>query len=239
VICGSQLKKLTATEGEMCVITKELFLVLLIGTVLMCGMIALQMKWYQVAKWKGIVIAIALVFTGVYGSELWYFVENLSFGGRSLYGAIFCAPIVFFPVAKLLRIPYCEALDFCIPAGCLTLGLVKLQCLRDGCCQGIILYVDENHMYVRFPSQIVEFAVFLLLSAVLLMLGRNPKNRRLIFPQFLVLYGVVRFVLNFFRDGSPFMVFGLSAGSVWSLIAAIIGAVWLIVHKKKCTQNAA
>ena len=211
----------------------ELVIVLLIGALIMCAMIALQMKWYSIAWWKGIVISAALVLTGVFGSQIWFFVENLEFGGRSFYGAIFFSPLVFWPLSKLLRIPYGEALDFVAPAGCLTLALVKIQCLRDGCCLGRILYVDENHMYVRFPSQIVEMAAFLLISAILFALCYRGKIKGKIFPCFLVLYGASRFVLDFLRDVIAPYALGLSAGSFWSMISVIAGIIWLMLVKRR------
>lgn len=214
-------------------LTKELFFVLLVGTVIMCIPISFQMKWYSVSCWKSIFVSVALVFTGVTGSYIWYFVENLSWGGRSFFGAVFFAPVVFLPVAKLLRISYGDSLDFCAPAGCMTLAMVKIQCLRDSCCEGMILYIDENRRYVRFPSQIAEMIAFLLIAAVLMILSHDMKNRKTIFPWFLILYGAARFVLNFFRDNNGSFALGLSAGSFWSMCAFIIGLSILLIIKKK------
>lgn len=218
-------------------ISIELLVVLLAGTLFMCIPIAVQMKWYRIARWKSIVVSTVLVLTGVIGSEIWFFIENLSFGGRSLYGAVFFAPFVFLPVAKFLRIPYSDTMDFVAPAGCLTLALVKIQCLRDGCCQGMILYINEEYMYVRFPSQISELCAFLVISVALFLHSMNEKNRRTIFPKFLIFYGATRFVLNFFRGEEAIFAFGLPAGNVWSLLSVIIGAVWLTVQRRRLDET--
>lgn len=210
--------------------------VLLLGMMLMCIPIMVQMKWYAVKPWKSIVVSLALVITGVYGSEIWYYVENLSFGGRSFYGAIVLSPIIFFPLSQILQIPYKKILDFIPPAGCITLALVKLQCLRDGCCVGKILYIDENYMYVRFPSQIVEMVTFLGISVLLLYMSSKLKFRGKIFPWFLVLYGGSRFFLDFTRDIKSTYLLGLSAGSFWSLCSLIIGIVILSIMR--CRNSA-
>jgi len=213
--------------------TLGLFAVLLVGVLLMLIPISMQMKWYSVPSWKSIIISVILVLTGVVGSEIWYFVENFEFGGRSFYGAIVFSPIVFLPMSKVLHIPYSKIMDFVAPAGCMTLALVKLQCLRDGCCIGKILYLDENYMYVRFPSQIAEMIAFLIIAVVLLYMSSKVKFRGKIFPWFLVLYGGVRFFLDFMRDvESPYLL-GLSAGSFWSLFSLIIGVIMLIIMRKK------
>jgi len=207
----------------------ELLFVLLIGMLLMCISISIQMKWYKVAVWKSSVISVALVITGLFGSRLWYYIENQSFLGRSFYGVIFISPIVFWGVAKLLSIPYRYALDFVAPSGCLTLAMVKIQCLRDGCCQGIMLYIDENRNYVFFPSQIVEMIFFIIIAIALFIMCYKENNRGKIFPWFMVLYGASRFGLNFLRENLTVYALGLSAGSFWSVISFLIGLGWLIL----------
>ena len=220
----------------------ELLAVLALGTALMCIPISLQMKWYRIAAWKSIVVSLVLVLTGVLGSKIWFFVENGHFNGRSFYGAVFLAPLVYWPVSGLMKIPYGQIMDFCAPAGCLTLAMVKVQCLRDRCCEGIALYVDENFHYVRFPSEIVEMTVFLIIAFILLLVCSKTKNRTKGFPWFLVLYGSTRFVLDYFRSIRPVYALGLSAGSFWSLIALSAGIgilLWMqIGNKKKLVENA-
>lgn len=214
-------------------ISFDLFLVLLACVAIMCFMMSMQAKWYGIKKRKTIPIAVALALTGVIGSEIWFFVENGDWGGRSLYGAIVFSPLVYIAVAKLLKIKYGDALDFVAPSGCFALGVIKLQCLKDNCCQGRELYQDENFIFVRFPSQIVEMAAFLIISAILFYMSSRSKCRGKIFPLFLVLYGSSRFVLDFFRETIPSYLFGLSAGSFWSLCSCIIGIIILIIVKLK------
>lgn len=214
-----------------------LVLVLLAGFLLMCMTIAQQMKWYQIPIWKSSVISFTLVLDGLIGSHLWYFVENFSFGGRSFYGAIFLAPLIYWPVSRYLKVPYDYALDFCAPSGCLTLALVKIQCLRDNCCMGKFLYIDENHMFVFFPSQLVEMANFIILAVVLFFLSKKKSNHGKIFPIFLIFYGGTRFILDFFRGETTPYLLGLTAGSFWSACAFVIGIIWLCIantRKSRC-----
>lgn len=205
----------------------ELIIILLLGMVLMCIPIGIQMKWYGVALWKSIPASIAIIVTGVYGTQLWFYFENGYFAGRSLYGAVFLAPLAYLPLSLILRIPYTQCLDFCAPPACALLSVVKWQCLRDGCCGGMILGVDKDQNYIMFPSQIVESVAFLLVAIIPFCMAKDPKYRGKIYPWSLVLYGSSRFVLNFFREISEPYAFGLSAGSFWSLIALAIGVLWL------------
>ena len=129
-----------------------LFVVLIVCVIVMCVMMAIQAKWYGIKIIKVIPIAISLVLTGVIGSEFWFFVENGTWGGRSFYGAIVFSPLVFIAVAILFKINYSYSLDFVAPSGCLALALIKIQCIKDNCCYGKVLYQDEDFIYVRFPS---------------------------------------------------------------------------------------
>ena len=211
----------------------ELMLILLISTILMCIPIGVQMRWYRIPVWKSMIVSVVLILSGLFFSRVWYFVENGYFRGRSFYGVVFFAPLVFWPVAWILRIPYGQTMDFVAPAGCMTLALVKIQCMRDGCCAGMVLYQKPNFDYVLFPSQVVEMLAFLLISAVLMYLGSKSKNRGRIFPYFLLLYGGSRFVLNFFRGISAPYALGLSAGSFWSAVAFVLGTTILMYQKAR------
>ncbi|MBR2890075.1 MAG: prolipoprotein diacylglyceryl transferase [Oscillospiraceae bacterium] len=211
----------------------DLCLVLFACVAIMCFMMSMQAKWYEIEKQKIVPIAVTLAVTGVIGSEIWFFVENGDWGGRSLYGAIVFSPLVFLAVAKLLKIKYVDSLDFVAPSGCFALAVIKLQCLKDNCCVGKELYQDENFVFVRFPSQIVEMIVFLVISAILFYMSSKPKFRGKIFPWFLIMYGLARFGLDFLRETVLSYLFGLSAGSFWSLCSFIIGVFVLTIIRNK------
>ena len=216
----------------------DLLLVLIACVVIMCFMMSMQAKWYRIDKRKTIPIAIALAMTGVIGSVIWFWIENGSWGGRSLYGAIVFSPLVFLAVSKILKIKYSYSLDFVAPSGCFALAVIKLQCLKDNCCVGKEMYQNEDFIYVRFPSQIVEMIAFLIIAAILFYMSSKPKFRGKIFPWFLVVYGAARFGLDFLRETIRSYLFGLSAGSFWSLCSFIIGIIVLAIIwiKERKTQ---
>ncbi len=208
--------------------SKELFIVLLTGAVLTCLTIAWQLIRAGQPVWKVPILSVAVVVAGYFGARFWFYLENGEFGGRSLYGAVFLTPIALFPLAKLLRIPYADAMDTVAPAGCLTSALAKVLCLHSGCCIGKILYLDENNMHVRFPSQLVEMVAFCVIVLILLAISANRKNRGTVYCWAMILYGASRFVLDFFREIETPWLFGLSAGSFWSACAFLIGVVSLL-----------
>lgn len=211
------------------------------GTGAMLILILILMMVYRVKLWKGLPVAIALTFTGTIGTYIWFFVESSFFGGRSYYGAVFLVPIAFIYLAKLMRIPYGELMDFCAPAECVMLAIMKYQCLVDGCCTGRVMLKIAEDGSVVFPSQMVELVNALLIMAVLMGMAAFKKNRGKVYPWYLIIYGGTRFILNFFRaDISPLLI-GLPAGNLWSLLAIFIGVLWItdrkiVIVKKQSSQ---
>lgn len=209
---------------------------LLFSAVMMCFLIAVQMKWYNIAAWKSIFVSLAIIITGLLCCEIWFYMENGIWGGRSFFGAIFFAPVTFILVAKLLNIPYVYSLDYCATSGCLVLAILKIDCLVNGCCKGIVIFENKKHEVFRFPSQLVEIITALMLTLILLHMSRKPENRGKIYPVTLVAYGAIRFILNLLRDDwhrMRDMGLFLPLGCIWSIVAVIIGMFWLWFLKRK------
>ncbi len=205
----------------------EAIIALSVGTIAMLVFIAIFMKCYKVKIWKSIPVAVMITITGTIGAFVFSFIESSRFGGRSYYGAVFLIPIVFHYVAKVLNIPYGELMDFCAPAGLVMLAIMKYDCLVEGCCGGKIMRVLEDGTEVLFPSQIAELTNALVLMLVIVWMGVSGKQHGKIYAWFLVLYGSTRFVLNLFRDESDMLLIGLPKGNIWSLVAIVIGIMWI------------
>jgi len=195
------------------------------GTVGMLLLMLLRRNAFpQVQIWKLPIISILLTLAGVAGAMLMFYIESGSFGGTSFFGAILFIPILLLP-ALLLRIRYSTLMDLCAPAECLMLAFMKLDCLMSDCCIGKYLPSLE----FQFPSQIVEMLTILTIMLVLLQLERNGNHRGRLYGHYLILYGVTRFILNWFRYGLTPFVWILPAGNFWSIIAVIAGLIWLTV----------
>ena len=124
--------------------------------------------------------------------------------------------------------PFGDTMDICSPGGALLLALMKVRCYIDGCCYGKTFY--HNGTSYHFPSQIVECIAGLLLAAVLILMLRKMRWRRMIGAYWFVFYGSMCFVLNFFRETTPW-IGPIPAGTFWSIIAIIIGLLVLFLHK--------
>ena len=201
------------------------------GTGAMLVLIVALMICYKEKLWKSIPVSLLLTITGTLGTYIWFFVELSGWGGRSYYGAVFLVPIAFVFVAKWMRIPYGDLMDYCAPAECVMLAIMKYQCFVDGCCEGIVIQYLEDGSEVLFPSQIVELVNALVVMAVLLAIAFNKKYRGKVYALYLIIYGVTRFVLNWFRNDNLPLLLGLPSGNLWSLLAIFIGFLWLTDRK--------
>ena len=202
-----------------------------IGTLLMIIVMVICRKWRHTPLWKTIVVPFLLMVAGVAGVRLLFYIENGSFDGTSFYGAVLFVPIMFVIVKLVFFMPYGQLMDLCAPSECIMLAVMKVQCIVNGCCWGRILCINAAGEEIRFPSQIVEMAVALILVVVLILMMRNPKNHGKIYPFYMILYGSSRFVLNLLRETTDF-IWILPAGNVWSIVSIAAGLLWLYILKK-------
>jgi prolipoprotein diacylglyceryltransferase len=208
-------------------ISGKLILYVSIGTIMMLIPIVIQSYWYRYRLWKSFLIAFLIAISGVIGTYTMFYIENHRWGGTSFFGGVFFVPLFFIGFAYLLKHPYNELMDLCAPAGCMMLVVMKIQCLLSGCCDGRILFTDAAGTEVRFPSQMAELINGLILAAVLLYIAYKAKHKGEIYPIFLVLYGVSRFILSFFREDFVTTTMLVPFGTIWSIVAIIIGVLWM------------
>ena len=207
---------------------RQMLMFYALGTLALIAIMLTLRKNYQMPAIKSVLFALSCGVAGIPSTKLMFLLENGDIDGASFFGAVFFMPLFILPFVFLLRIKYIDALDLIPPGGILMCGIVKINCFLVGCCAGKILRYDAQGLPVRFPSQLTEMTACFLICAVLIILIKNGKCRGHIYPVLLVVYGMVRFILNFFREGEDFLV-GLQIGNFWALIAVIAGAAWLLL----------
>ncbi len=156
---------------------------------------------------------------------------DLLLSGRSIVGALLFGFLAAELAKPLLKYPlppndrFAVILPFSIATG-------RIGCLMAGCCLG----VEMDHLpamraadgVMRFPAALVEMGFHLLAGGLLLMLWRRRLLSGRLFALYLVLYGVFRFVSEFWRVTEKAFA-GLSAYQ-WMALAMIVAgaaALWL------------
>ena len=214
----------------------KLVIFLTIGTIAMFAVMFIGngSAPYRFRIWKLLLSTVVLTLAGVLGAYLMAWLESGSFGGRSFYGAVFLPPAIMAFTALLLKLPAEKLIDLSAVGECIMLAILKVQCIRDGCCGGRPVINPFSGESFIFPSQEVELINALVIMVVLLLIISRRKNTGRIYPLYMIIYGISRFVLNLFRDTSPF-VWILPAGTFWSLISIAAGFLWLFVLRR--TRN--
>ena len=203
------------------------------GTGLMLIVMLVSARHLHVPPWKTAILSVLLACAGYAGAKLMFAIESGgNLAGRSFFGSLLFVPPLMALAALALRMPPGDALDLCAPGECVMLALLKVKCLMDGCCVGVILHTAESGGVIRFPSQIVEGIHALLLCGALMLLIRRGRCRGQVYAWYMILYGGGRFILNLLRETEPF-IWILPAGNFWSLISVAIGAIWLLLKRQR------
>lgn len=205
----------------------EVLLYVAIGMATMLIPILIQVRWLKMKGWKGIAVALSGTVAGTIGTMVMYFIENQKFGGISFYGAVFAVPTIMLVMSGFLKEPYERIMDLCGPAAGAMQCVMKVSCVRSGCCGGRFIYGE-----ISFPSQIVESLNGFVIMLVLLAMAKKKPGRGDLYPWFLVIYGCTRFLLNLMRGSRTAFLLGLPAGNFWSVICVAWGLVWLYRLRK-------
>lgn len=183
--------------------------------------------------WKVFPLTFLLTVFELIGTMILFLVENGIIGGISYFGGILLLPVFCVGLAWLFRIPYMDLMDMTATGAGAMLAVMRVQCLNFGCCGGKILFSTTSGKEIRFPSQLTELVSVLIIMVVLLIVGKNRKKRGKLYPMYLIIYGVIRFSINWFREGITPFVWVLPAGNFWSLVAIVYGSTWLMILKNR------
>lgn len=199
-----------------------------------------QNKFYLLSLWKLITIVLCGAAGSLAGIYLLAYFEHGYWYRWSFFGCIFCVPIVYFVLAKIIKVPFNVLMDFAGPICTLFFTLIKINCAVKGCCGGICIYSGSDRS-VFFPVQIVEIVSGATILLLLLFMQKNKTKRGKLAPIFLLLFGSLRFLLSFLREEIVYLRFLRDIGvlvpatRLWPIVCIIWGLIWMyrIVSKNK------
>lgn len=120
-----------------------------------------------------------------------------------------------------------DFVNIVIPAIPLGQAFGRIGCFFAGCCYGDICITADTIL----PVQLVESACNFIIFGVLLLVLRN-KKRPMGLALYLILYSIVRFVLEFFREDTIRGSVGtLSTSQFIGIFLFVIGVLLLIFEK--------
>lgn len=194
----------------------------------------IQAALYKFRWWKIAVIILTLTYVGNFGARFVSYLQTEGrWGAERLYGdLIFVAPAILL-LSVVLKIPWCKIGDAVVWTWCSVFIAGKVRCLIYGCCYGRIVFENSDFIPMfRFPSQIFEIVSLAVITLYLLMLKVKKMATGALFPAFMVLYGISRYIADWFRgnpsEWEPFF-FYMPAGRFFSLLNVVIGFVMLYI----------
>ena len=190
-------------------------------------------KKYGEKPWKALVTWLIGVPALYYWMKVQFWIESgfKTFGGYNIVRTYIWFPVVAWLFSRLLKADPKKMCDSFGPSCVIIQAIAHWGCAFMGCCYG---YPYENGIYnvalrdYRFPIQIVEAVVSLLI--VVLLLNRTRLKGFVSdgtqFPWMLILFGGTRFFLEFLRDNEKIFL-GISNLAIHSLIMVVAGIIWL------------
>jgi phosphatidylglycerol---prolipoprotein diacylglyceryl transferase len=162
-------------------------------------------------------------------------------GGMSFHGGLLGVIVALALYARQRSRPYFEVMDLIAP--CVPLGLASGRVgnfingelwgrAADASLPWAMRFPQSGTTIARHPSQLYQVALEGVLLFVLLWLyARKPRARGQVSGAFLVGYGVLRFVAEFFREPDRFLgplALGMSMGQ-WLCVPMVLAgaAIWL------------
>jgi phosphatidylglycerol:prolipoprotein diacylglycerol transferase len=170
--------------------------------------------------------------------------------GFVFYGGLIGAILGVLIYSKQYRLPFWHLTDSLIPSVPLMHAIGRIGCFCAGCCYGRAMDPPFG-VYFRadsvapigvalFPVQLLESVLNFILFIILFGYSRKPRADRQITGLYIACYGVIRFILEFFRGDGERGILWIFSTSQWISLALIpLGLYWLLKATKKRGTEAA
>ena len=193
----------------------------------------------------GVILGGRLGFCLLYQPE-WYLTHLLDIfkvwqGGMSAHGGIVGSILAIAYYARRQKTSFLTVADFVAPLVPLGLMFGRLGNFINGelwgraadpTLPGAMIFENSGTLVPRHPSQLYEaFLEGALLFTVLWLFSRKPRPAGAVGALFCLGYGLVRFVVEYFREPDSYLglgLFGLSRGQWLSLPVMALGLVVLL-----------
>lgn len=169
-------------------------------------------------------------------------------GGLVFFGGLIGAILVALYFIRKHGYRFFEIADLCMPGVTLGHGIGRLGCFAAGCCYGrempgfplALTFPADPHTLAPvaiplFPSQLAEAAVLFLIAGVLLFILRRKRFDGQVLLVYLVLYSIVRGILEIYRGDSirGFIVGDWLSTSQFIGVCLVVAAIALYVRLRK------
>ncbi|MBI5152389.1 prolipoprotein diacylglyceryl transferase [Candidatus Peregrinibacteria bacterium] len=160
-------------------------------------------------------------------------------GGMGFFGGVIGVAVAIYIFSKVQKISFYKIIDLIIPCVPLGIAFVRIGNFINGELYGRVaktfcMYFPDDPRNCRYPSQIIQFALEgAALFLILFFLRKKKLEPGVLSWLFIALYGVFRFIAEFFREPQPEqpMLYIFTFAQILSTIMIIIGAGMIIKIK--------
>lgn len=107
--------------------------------------------------------------------------------------------------------------DLCTNCMLFTLMCARINCIIAGCCKGTFVF----HTCYRWPTRELEIVFYVVLILVFSYKLKISETNGIIYPIYMISYGIFRFIVEFFRVGDGNLL--IHPAHIWALISLCIG----------------
>lgn len=198
-------------------------------------------------------LALIAIIAGFIGAKLLYvIVHNKEFfadpigtigsEGFVAYGGIIVGALGVWWYCRHKKLDFLAYFDLLMPEVAIAQGFGRIGCFLAGCCYGrpwdgpLAVVFPPNcgapAGIPLFPAQLFSAGGDILIGIVLLALHKKLRHRGTVGAMYLLLYGVGRFIIEFFRSDPRGNVAFLSTSQFISVFIVIIAVVMLAKWRK-------
>ena len=176
----------------------------------------LHLRWLSV-----LLLSVLHTVLGVLSVKVFALFETGNFSKMSLFGGVFFMPLFYWGVAKLAKQKAADVFDVFTICLVFTLMCARLNCIISGCCLGAHIPI-EGLTHLRFPTRELELIFYVLLLSRLWRKVVTGSARGMIYPIYMISYGIFRFVTETLRfsDRTDSI---LHVSHLWALLSLGIG----------------
>ena len=176
----------------------------------------LHLRWLSV-----LLLSVLHTVLGVLSVKVFALFETGDFSNMSLFGGVFFMPLFYWGVAKLAKQKAADVFDVFTICIIFTLMCARLNCIVSGCCLGAHIPI-EGLTHLRFPTRELELLFYVILLSRLWRKVLNRSARGMIYPIYMIAYGIFRFVTETLRfsDRTDSI---LHVSHLWALLSLGIG----------------
>lgn len=173
--------------------------------------------------------------------------------GGVYYGGFLIALLVSVILMRKWRLPWRKTSDAFAPGVALGHSIGRLGCFSAGCCWG---KPTTSWIGVHFPAkaseltgvpinspliptQLIEAIANLAIFGFLMWLRKRRAFEGQIIYSYLMIYGVVRFTIEFWRDDPRGEILGLSTSQFISVIMFALGLIMTIYYWRRRSDRGA